>query len=154
MTRHRSGFTLLEVSIVVVVASIMILAVFSTLSSTRKTRATADELDRAREAARAKLEFIASLPMASLPGLHNTTFAVPDPADLQGAAPATPDFNARWRPLTSSVTGQQPGIILVDSATPPAEAGALVRVTVRVRWLVQDGRANVVEYTTLVAEQG
>lgn len=154
MRARRSGFTLLQVTIVVVVASIMILAVFSTLSSTRKTRASADELDRAREAARAKLEFIASLPLASVPGLHNQTFDVPDPADLQGAAPATPDFQLRWRPLRSSVSGQRPGIILVDSTTPPAVAGALVRVTVRVRYIGQDGRANVVEYTTLLAEQG
>ena len=148
------GFSLVEVAVVMTVAAIILLAVFSTLSASRTTRTAADERDRAREAARAKLEFLSTLPLATVVSQHNSQFDVPEAADLQGSVSTTdPKFNTIWRPLRSSVAGQKAGIILVDDATAPASPGRLARVTVRVRWLGVDGRPNQVEYTTLLAER-
>lgn len=161
MRDGRQAFTLLEIVVVIGVATIFLLGVFSTFHVADQARHMAAEQDLAREACRAKLEELSDLgavSFGSLPGLHETFFDVPEVPSPTGER------------LVSSVAGELPGKIIISSqANPPGpHPGAsdptpasptLLKVTVQVRWLsrVRTARdagpeAQVVEMSTLIAE--
>lgn len=154
-SRRRRGFTLLEIAIVTVITALLMLGVFSTLTTTKRVRDQTDELDRAREAARAKLELIQAQPFGAIGGYHDQTYDVPEPTDFPAGVVNTgaADHKKSWRPLRSSVAGEKPLKVLVDTGTAPAAAGVLCKVTVQVRWLTPDGQPSRLEYSTYVANQ-
>jgi prepilin-type N-terminal cleavage/methylation domain-containing protein len=137
----RSGFSLVEIAVVISVASVVLLGVFATFNVSDRARNMANERDLAREACRAKLEELAELGavnFAGLPALHDTFFDVPETPSPTGER------------LISSVAGELPGKILVSDSPAPARAN-LLRVTVQVRYMSRDNQATFLEASTLVA---
>lgn len=138
---RAEGFSLIEVAIVISVATIFLLGVFATFNVSEKARNMANERDLAREACRAKLEEIADLAAANfsaVSALDGTFFDVPETPSPTGER------------LISSVAGELPGKIFVADSPAPARPN-LLKVTVQVRYLTRDSQATFVEASTLVA---
>lgn len=139
--RRRSGFTLVEVGIVLVLSTVVVLGVFGTMQGTRQARENARERDLAREAARAKMEGILdefSTNFAGLSALNNTTFPVPDPSDFPSGVVAGNDKALVLR----SPTGGPAGLIIVQSSPAPLNAN-LVKLTVQITWRGTGAQARV-----------
>lgn len=153
MLRSRSrGFTLVEMVFTMAIVAILVLGVMAGTNASMKSRTLSRERDVAREAIRARLEAIADAPYDTLLAMDGTQFPVPNPADLPSGVPVR-------EPLTSSVTGEQPGKVSVSDS--PAPAGDyngdtvpdLLFVSVEVRWVGADGRPNRMEGSTYLAER-
>lgn len=151
LSRAR-GFTLVEMVFTMAIVAVLVLGVMAGTNVSMKSRTLSRERDVAREAIRARLEAIADAPFDTVSAMDGTQFEVPNPADM-------PTGLAVREPLTSSVTGELPGRVTVSSS--PAPAGDyngdtvpdLLKVSVEVRWLGADGRANRMEVSTFVADR-
>lgn len=141
---RRAGFTLIEVIVTVALTSVLLLGLFALLGASMAARNETRERDIAREAARATLEQVLATPFDLVEGTYGTT--------------GNPTFFAvgtKPNQLTSSVAGELPLRVEIDTATAPASAGddGLKRVIVQVRWVGADNRANTYELSSYMANR-
>jgi type II secretory pathway pseudopilin PulG len=122
-----AGFTLVELMGGVVIAFIALTGIFLTTMSVSQLRRVDEDLNLAFAACRTRLEEIRAMPFPSLPGQHNTGFAV--------------DVDRNGNPELKAPPGDAdglPGRVLVTTEA-TAGTSVLYRVKVIVNWIGVSG---------------
>lgn len=143
----RAGLTLVEIVMAVGLFSLLVLGLFSSMTTAMKVEAMTREHQAASEAATRQLDLFMTDPALAFADT-TTYFDVQFKTDKDQTGTPTVSLLRPSNPLPTGWTGTRPGRVLVD-LDPDGMGDNMVRITVTVAWRSADGNNMQVSMVSL-----